>query len=128
MIRVADSHGEDVDLSMGPSRTDYSRKIDYTAIKDGEKALKDAVLRLVTGIRGKRKNPIHLLDILSWFRGAPVEMVTKAIQELRQEDAIINVPGGFRIKIFGDVHNKYNGIAELGPISEAIRKFKRKEN
>lgn len=88
---------------MGPSRTDYSRKIDYSAIQNGEASLKDAVLRLVKGIRGPRKNPIHLLDILAWFRGAPIEMTTKALQELRHEGAVINVQGGFRIKTFGDV-------------------------
>ena len=111
---------------MGPSRTDYSRKIDYTAIKDGKRQLKAAVLRLVTGIRGKRKNPIHLLDILSWFGTMNIDLVTEALLELKKEDAIISVPGGYRIKTFGDVMNKYSGVAELAPISAVIADFAKK--
>jgi hypothetical protein len=90
---------------MGPSRTDFTRKIDYSAIPDGQVALDNAVLRLIKGIRGTRKHPIHLLDILSWFRGAPQPMVLESIHRHLDDNLIVAVPGtgGYRIKTFGDV-------------------------
>lgn len=91
---------------MGPSRTDYSRKIDYTAIKDGQVSLDDTVLRLIKGIRGPRFNPIHLQDIFDWFRGAPQEMVLKSIHKHEDDNLIIKVSGGYRVKTFGDTSPK----------------------
>lgn len=112
---------------MGPSRTDYTRKIDYTAIKDGQIALDNAVLRLVKGVRGPRFNPIALQDILDWFRGAPQEMVFKSLHQHEDDNLIVKVSGGYRIKTFGDMNNKYSGIAELGPISDEIGKLAAKK-
>jgi hypothetical protein len=91
---------------MNASRTDFTRQIDYKAIKDGQLQLNNAVLRLIKGIRGPRYNPIHLQDILDWFRGATVEMVCTAIHQHEDDNLIVKVSGGYRMKTFGDMMGK----------------------
>jgi hypothetical protein len=92
---------------MNCARTDSTRQIQYDAIPNGRAQLKFAVRRLIHGLRPQgRKNPIHLLDILAWFRGVTnKDVIHHIIHELEQENEIIQVvgTGGYRLKTVGDV-------------------------
>jgi len=75
---------------MNTSRTDYSRMIDWSAVKspDNKAAMRRQILRFVGGIRGERKNEVTKKQILAWFRATPPDFVDEAIWDALREDEI----------------------------------------
>jgi hypothetical protein len=65
---------------MSPSRTDYSRRIDWSGVKgDAPTQMRIQVVRFVRGIRGPRQTDVTQSDILRWFSGTPAEFVREGI-------------------------------------------------
>lgn len=64
---------------MKASRTDDSRRVDWSGVKDGPVKLIGQVTRYVGGIRGPRKEGVTTKQILTWFHGTPEGVVQDAI-------------------------------------------------
>lgn len=74
---------------MTASRSDYSRRLDWSAVKgDALAQLTAQVTRFVAGIRGPRRGGVSRKQILTWFSGTPEEFVEKAILEAVTESKI----------------------------------------
>lgn len=68
---------------MNRSRTHHSRVYDYSTIKveDNRRAMRNAVVEFVRGIRGRRKGGVTLKQILAWFRGTPADYVSQSVMD-----------------------------------------------
>ncbi len=66
---------------MATSRTDYSRKIDWSAVKDARVSMRRQVVRFIHGIKKPRETPVTTKQILAWFHGTPWEFVNQVLQD-----------------------------------------------
>jgi hypothetical protein len=67
---------------MAASRTDYSRRIDWSGVSgDALASMRAQVARFVRGIRGPRLDGVSEQQILDWFSGTPAPFVKEGILE-----------------------------------------------
>jgi hypothetical protein len=57
------------------------RRIDFSAVVNGDKILQKQIARFVKGIRGKRSNPVSTKQIYAWFSSTPKGFVSDQLNE-----------------------------------------------
>jgi len=60
------------------SRQDWHRALDFSAVKNADVAMANAILALLR----RRKNPMRLREIERWFRGTPQQFIGATLGDM----------------------------------------------